>query len=80
MLELVDRSPSADHVALEVPARRATRGDVTQIGAAPPPACGCSYALPARIRDAPLASSTYACVFERYAVAEPAGLSNLFVG
>lgn len=79
MLELVDRSPSIDRVALEA-AHRATRGDVTRIGAAAPVECGCSYALPTRTGDSPVASSRYARMFERYAVAEPAGLSNLFVG
>ena len=80
MLELVDRSLSIDRVALEAAAQRATRGDVKPIGAAAPAACGCSYALPTRTGDSPVASSRYGCVFEQYAVAEPAGLGNLFIG
>ena len=80
MLELVDRSTTSDHVALEAVAQRVTRGDVTPIGAAAPAACGCSYALPTRTDGASVASSRYACVFEQYAVAELAGLGNLFIG
>ena len=79
MLELVDRSPSIDRVALDGAAQRVTQGDVTPIGAAPAE-CGCSYALPTPTGDSPVASSRYACVFEQYAVAEPAGLGNLFIG
>ena len=80
MLELVDRSPSIDRVALEAAAQCAMRGDVTLIGAAAPAACGCSYALPTPTGGSPVVSSRYACVFEQYAVAEPAGLGNLFIG
>ena len=76
MLELVDRPLSIDRVALEA-AQRATSGDVTPNDAA---ACGCSYAPPTRTGDSPVASARYACVFKEYAVAVPAGLSNLFVG
>lgn len=80
MLEFVDRSLSVDQVALAAAARRAMTGDVTPVGATVPVACGCSSALPAPAGGSSVASSRYACVFEQYAVAEPAGLSNLFVG
>lgn len=80
MLDLVDRPPFIGRVAPRRALRRRLERDATPIGAATPAACECWYAPPTRTGDSPVAPSRHAHVLEQYAVAEPAGLIDLFIG